>query len=299
MDRLFLGGASFCARPSPPCAFLPLSRGAFSIFGSVASVGACSPQVWLDFAPLTHADPAVEGGRFVWDACPDTKVFRDGGQLLLKTFCVGKENEVEWLSRFSGNGEAVQVYVNPAVDENGGRVLPGLDAYPHLRLILAWQLAQVQGLWLHASAALHKGNIYLFTGRSGRGKSTLSKLLHASGQFEIASDEKNVLRKTPEGFRAYGTPWTSSARLCSNISAPLAGVFFLDHARENIFQPMAPGAALKKLIPQVHIPWFDEPRTQWIMETLETLVGTVPSWALGFRPDREVVDRLVEFVDGR
>ena len=108
-----------------------------------------------------------------------------------------------------------------------------------------------------------------------------------------------MLRKTPEGFRAYGTPWTSSARLCSNISGPLAGVFFLDHAKDNIFQPMAPGAALKKLIPQVHIPWFDEPRTQWIMETLETLVGTVPSWALGFRPDREVVDRLVEFVDGR
>ena len=233
----------------------------------------------------------------MWDACRDTKVFRDEDQLILKTFCEG--GELAWLSRFSGSSEVIRVYANPSFDGTGNRVVPGLDAYPHLRFILAWQLAQVQGLWLHASAALHKGKMYLFTGRSGRGKSTLSKLLHASGQFEIASDEKNVLRKTPEGFRAFGTPWTSSARLCNNISAPLAGIFFLDHARENSFQPVAPGAALKKLIPQVHIPWFDEPRTRLILQTLETLVGSIPCWALGFRPDCEVVERLMDFVDGR
>ena len=299
MDHIVLGGASFRARPTVSCAFLPSSRGAFSVFGSSSSGDFDSPHVRLDYFPLNQAGQASGGGCFVWDACPDTKVFRDGDQLLLKTFCDGKPNELEWLSRLSGTGEVIQVYANSTFDGTGNSVFPGLDAYPHLRFILAWQLAQVQGLWLHASAALHKGKMYLFTGRSGRGKSTLSKLLHASGQFEIASDEKNVLRKTPEGFRAFGTPWTSSARLCSNISAPLAGIFFLDHAKENSFLSMTPGAALKKLIPQVHIPWFDEPLTQRIMQTLETLVGTVPCWALGFRPDREVVDRLVEFVDGR
>ena len=299
MDTVFLGGVSFQARPPLFCAFLPSDRRAFSLFGSPSSVDFVCPKVRLDIAPLTHAHSALQDGRFVWDAYRNTKVYRDGDHLLLKTFCDGKENVLEWLSRITENSESIPVYVNPVGDEAGSRMFPGLDVCPHLRFILAWQLAPLQGLWLHTSAALHKGKMYLFTGRSGRGKSTLSKLLHASGQFEIASDENNILRKTPDGFRAFGTPWNSSARLSSNISAPLAGIFFLDHAKKNTIQPMAPGAALKKLIPQVHIPWFDEPRTQRILHTMETLVGTIPCWTLGFRPDREVVDRLMEFVDGR
>ena len=299
MDTIFLGGASFRAQPVFPYAFLPLSRGAFSVFQSNSAVGVDLHAVQLQFSPLDKASPSSGEERYVWDACPDTKVFRDGDHLVLKTFREGTENELEWLTHFSEGTEFIHVDVTSSTDGDGTSVLPGLDAYPHLRFLLAWQLANVQGLWLHASAALHNGSMYIFTGRSGRGKSTLSKLLHASGQFEIASDEKNILRKTPEGFHAFGTPWTSSARLSSNISAPLAGIFFLDHAKENTFHPMAPGAALKKLIPQVHLPWFDESRTQLILKTLETLVKTVPSWTLAFRPDREVVDRLMDFVDGR
>ena len=299
MDILFLGGASFSAQPIRSYAFLPSGRGAFSAFHSSSAVGLALHPVQLLFSPLDPAIAPSAGERYVWDACPDTKVFRDGAHLVLKTFHEGAEHGLECRSRFSDDAEMIHVDVKSFTDAEKCQFLPGLDVYPHLRFLLAWQLARLQGLWLHATAALRNGKMYIFTGRSGRGKSTLSKLLHASGQFEIASDEKNILRKTPEGFMAFGTPWTSSARLSSNISAPLAGIFFLDHAKENTFQPMAPGAVLKKIIPQVHIPWFDEPRTQLILQTAETLVETVPSWMLAFRPDQEVVERLMDFVDGR
>ena len=94
---------------------------------------------------------------------------------------------------------------------------------------------------LHGSTVALDGTAYLFTARSGTGKSTHTRLWreYFGSRAQMVNDDKPFLSISREGVTAHGAPWSGKHGLDSNISVPLGGICLLERGSENHIRPMA------------------------------------------------------------
>jgi serine kinase of HPr protein (carbohydrate metabolism regulator) len=157
-------------------------------------------------------------------------------------------------------------------------------------------LSQEQGLLVHAAGISMHDKGYIFPGRSGAGKSTLARLLASRDTASTLSDDRIIIRKRDNAFKAYGTPWPGEAGIAENVSDQLHGIFFIHHAGENRIKEVSSREALNRLLPVASIPWYDEKPMSDILKTCEDLVCTIPAYELHFTPDSSVADFLEKFL---
>ena len=100
---------------------------------------------------------------------------------------------------------------------------------------IAEQLLSYDTILFHGSVIAVDGEGYLFTAKSGTGKSTHARLWRENfgDRAVMVNDDKPLLRITKDGVIAYGTPWDGKHRLSANTSVPLKGICILERATEN------------------------------------------------------------------
>jgi len=162
-------------------------------------------------------------------------------------------------------------------------------------LALVLRLLHAGGVVIHGAAQVVDGQAILCTGRSGRGKSTISKILDACG-VPVLTDERPIIRTCSPSeatrFRTYGSPWPSSGGFVLNASAPLKKIYFLEHGLENALEPLTTREAVLRLLDVALVPWMDAAFFDPMIQTLESLIRNVPYAVLRFRPDAAVADFL-------
>ena len=150
-----------------------------------------------------------------------------------------------------------------------------------LRVFLSWKLLEYQGFLLHAATVIRDGKAYIFTGRSGAGKSTVATL---SPQGSVLTDEISLLRREHGIWRAYGTPfWGEFKAAGSNSSAPVAGIFRLLQAPENQVAPLRPMAILRTLLPNVLFFSAEAQANRRLLEVLSRAATEIDGYNLSFR----------------
>lgn len=146
--------------------------------------------------------------------------------------------------------------------------------YP-LDQILSWGLlARIGGTLLHAAVAVKDGRGWVFTGRSGAGKSTISALLRDAG-WRILNDDRVIVFRRGGAWRVAGTPWHGSGRFAEAAEVPLAGIYFLHQAAECRREAMSVAQARLALLDVAAVPWFEETWAQGILDGLERLTRAV------------------------
>ena len=100
---------------------------------------------------------------------------------------------------------------------------------------LAEKLFDYDTLLFHGSVVAVDGQAYLFTAKSGTGKSTHTRLWReVFGQRAVmVNDDKPFLRFKEDGIYACGSPWNGKHGLGTNISVPLKAVCVLERGEEN------------------------------------------------------------------
>ena len=108
----------------------------------------------------------------------------------------------------------------------------------------------------HGSVVAVDGIGYLFTAKSGTGKSTHTRLWreYFGERAVIVNDDKPLLKITDSGVTAYGTPYNSKHRLGTNISVLLKAICILTRAAENHIEPITRDHAYTMLLQQVYRP---------------------------------------------
>lgn len=150
-----------------------------------------------------------------------------------------------------------------------------------LRVFLSWKLLEHQGFLLHAATIIRNGKAYIFTGRSGAGKSTVASL---SPQGSVLTDEISLLRREEGVWRAYGTPfWGEFKAAGSNSSAPVAGIFRLLQAPENRAVSLRPMAILRALLPNVLFFSTDIGANRHLLEIVSRAATEIEGYNLSFR----------------
>ncbi|MBQ3193030.1 MAG: hypothetical protein IJB59_05625 [Oscillospiraceae bacterium] len=132
-------------------------------------------------------------------------------------------------------------------------------------------------LLFHGSALAVDGDGYLFTARSGTGKSTHTRLwCRAFGQRAVMiNDDKPFLRIAQEPILVCGAPWSGKHGLDSNLSVPLKGICILERGTENQIRPLQPEEAVAMLLHQAACPDGKQARC---LTLVKALAERTPLW---------------------
>ena len=259
----------------------------------------CGDEIEVAISPFHEERPELER-RLVLEHKGRTHLLKDEtGGYCARTYGDYLCKELLWETSFSGNGACAHSETAEKVRvEDGTWALPGIGANPHFRFMLPSHLAWRGGLWVHCAGALRGGRYCLLAGRSGRGKSTIARIMHDSGLFQIGSDEVNIVRIREGKATGYGTPWYSSAQLAANHAGEISALIFLDHGKDNAVEAMTKAEATKRMLKQILLPWWDETEMRRTLAALDDLICAASCWQLRFRPDESVADYLADFADG-
>src|SRR5712692_7266271 len=152
-----------------------------------------------------------------------------------------------------------------------------------LRVLLRWKLAGRHGFLLHAATIVRDEKAYVFTGRSGAGKSTVASLSPAG---TVLTDEISLLRFENGEWRAYGTPFWGEFRAAgSNTSAPVGGLFRIVQAAENRVTRLRPVEMLRALLPNVLFFSAESEANRRLLDILGHAVDSISGYELAFRKD--------------
>ena len=151
----------------------------------------------------------------------------------------------------------------------------------------------------HGSCIAVDGVGYLFTAKSGTGKSTHTRLWREllGVKAVMVNDDKPLIRMTGEGAVIYGTPWDGKHRLSSNIAVPLKAVCILERAEENAIHPITADEAYPMLLQQVYRP-MDRMAMNTTLTLIDRLAVSVNLWRLDCNMDPEAARVAYEAMKG-
>lgn len=252
----------------------------------------------VDVAIELEGAPGTEGLSVLFESGSSWSMLTDGGDYFVSFSPASLGGGPLWIARFSPDVKAVTVHCSERLVKRSEEGLSVVNPvrYPLDQILLMYLLSLKRGVILHAAGIDVEGRGYIFPGRSGSGKSTLSRLFAGEGSLGLLSDDRVAVRKTEEGFRAFGTPWAGDAHAAENSSAPLCGIFFILQGRENSVRSLKGKESFERLIPLASVPWFDRRAMPEVLGSLEEIALSVPAYEFSFRPDEEALDVFKKFV---
>ena len=142
---------------------------------------------------------------------------------------------------------------------------------------IADSLIEWDTLLFHGSCVAVDGEAYLFTAKSGTGKSTHTALWreYFGERAVMVNDDKPLIRLTADGAVVYGTPWRGKHELGENISAPLRAICVLERAEDNSIRAVTARQVYPMLLQQTHRPAHPAKmaRTLTLLDRLSASVG--------------------------
>ena len=160
-----------------------------------------------------------------------------------------------------------------------------------LRIVHTLILAREGGFLLHAASAIRGDRAFLFSGISGAGKTTISRL--APPDVILLTDEISYVRREATGYHACGTPFAGElARVGTNCSAPVSTLFLLEKGPENKIEVVNAAEAARCLLRNILFFAEDTELVEMIFHSACDFLDRVPVRRLSFVPDAQVWDLI-------
>lgn len=162
--------------------------------------------------------------------------------------------------------------------------------YPMGPIIMHYLTLYTDAVLMHASCAFDGKKGRMFSGFSGAGKSTMSKIWADAGS-QIINDDRLMIRKIDNEFFVYNTPM-----YYVDISkrAPLNAVYLISHFPENKANKLGGALAVSKVMAFCIQNNFDKSFINKRLEFFSELCAVTPIYELGFVPDSSVVTYITE-----
>lgn len=213
-------------------------------------------------------------------------------------------DESRRLYHFESHVFSPRLYKGIAVDAaytKGTLYVPGVQAPLHPldspleQVLFTHRLALEGAVELHCVGLLVNGRAVLLCGQSGVGKSTSAKLWRERfPDVEVLSDDRVVLRREGDGWRAWGTPWHGEGSFASPSSAPLGALVLLRHGTSNVVSDVRPAEAVRELYRLTFPPVWEAEGVGRVLDSLASVVQTTRVHRFDFVPDVSAVDTLVK-----
>ncbi len=209
------------------------------------------------------------------------------------------DSELHRLAFFNADHSRGVIYSPPGSKDhilNSG--WQSLSLFPTDQIWLAPLLADRSAVLLHSAAAAINGQGFIFVGHSDAGKSTTMELLKKAQlkkqpKAEILCDDRNIIRRWPDGWYVHGTWSHGDVADVSSTYAPLKGILFLEQAPVNEIASLTDRKQIwRRLLatlikPMVTAKWWEKE-----IDTLEQIVNQAPCYIMRFDKTGAIISEL-------
>ena len=139
-----------------------------------------------------------------------------------------------------------------------------------------------------AVIAVDKQNSFMFTAKSGTGKTThIRKWLENDPEAFVVNGDKPLIKVTDSEAIAYGTPWCGKEHLNTNIGVPLRAIVLMERSEDNEIEEISFSQAFPTLLQQTYRP-ADADKMRKTLSLLSALNGKMKFYRFRFnnlKPD--------------
>lgn len=161
--------------------------------------------------------------------------------------------------------------------------------YPLDGLLLYYLTAMNSDIFLHASGAVLNGNGFIFSGISGKGKTTIASLCDNAGG-KVIHDDRLIIRKGKSGYNFYNTPVYSNE---TPSSAKLDHIYLLEHSEKNEVVQLGGAESVSRVLANCIQHNWDSRIIGNLLGSVSELCKSVPVSILKFRPDQSVISEIL------
>lgn len=211
-------------------------------------------------------------------------IYKTHSDLYIKTIFPLSNPDKEGILKFSLHSPEWDLFIKGA-----GDVTDPLE-YPFDGLILYYLTVIHKDVMIHASGVNYSGSGYLFSGISGKGKSTMAGLWDNAGG-RVIHDDRLIIRKIEGKFKMFNTPVYNDDIPSESF---LNRIFLIEHGTENKSIPVTGASAVSLAMANcIQHNWNTE-MISGIMGTLSEICSDIPVVKLSFLPDNRIVKFILE-----
>lgn len=211
-------------------------------------------------------------------------IWNSGDDLFIKSIFPLSSGQKKAVLKFSLDSPEWDLWIDS--EENAVDPLQ----YPLDALLLYYLTVIHNDIMIHASGVDSNGSGYLFSGISGKGKTTMAHLWKESGA-KIIHDDRLILRKESDGYYMHNSPVYDNevAMKCHPDR-----IFIIEHGDENKLVRLNETNAVSRVLANcIQHNWGTETITR-LLGSVSDLCSEIPVYKLFFRPDKDAIDYILD-----
>jgi hypothetical protein len=228
-------------------------------------------------APLIEED----NGRVIISGKPFWRVWRDEETTIVEVF--PSDGSTEKVLVMNDRSTRWEIYMNSPETRLDPLIYP-LDG-----LILYYLTLQKGAIMVHASAVDYNGRGWLFSGRSGNGKTTIARLFDSQGIVVIHDDRVILVKKEGRWF-IHNTPVYQNE---VPRSAPLDHIWLIEHGKSNVSVPVEGALATAMILSNCIQQTWEGEATETLLTAIEDVTSMTLVSRLLFVPDAGICNYLI------
>lgn len=156
-------------------------------------------------------------------------------------------------------------------------------------------LSDRQGFLFHGNGVEINNETYIFTGGSGNGKTTISKMLLDKGG-EIFSDDRAIIRKIGNDFYTYGSYIHPGYITKPNHKSIIDKIFFIEHSATNDIELITDKMSKYDLVLKSIVKSFmSEDKLSKLLDLVEDFIN-IPFYKLKFNLNGDIYNNIKELL---
>ena len=238
-------------------------------------------------SPAEHSGPA-ESGSLEEHSLPVEHVIITP-ELLEEERAITQETQRRELSQSTaqpqGEGQSQNSAQSRDLPQTHAPMRDELVEFSALHRAVAERLVKYGMIVFHSSAICVDGDGFLFTAKSGTGKSTHARIwrevLPGLGhEVRMVNDDKPFLKCTEEGIFVCGSPWNGKHRLGENMQVPVRAIGLICRDERNYVKPIPEQDTWLTLMRQAHILRGESSRVEACLAMLGRVSKEVPMYEI-------------------
>lgn len=162
--------------------------------------------------------------------------------------------------------------------------------YPLDGLVLYYLTVISGDIMIHASGVNLDGHGYLFSGTSGKGKSTIASIFGGSGA-RVIHDDRLIIRNINGKYYMHNTPVYKDDKPAESI---INRIFLIEHGDENKIIPVTGASAVSLIIANCIQHNYNPELIARFLGAVSIMSTVIPVAKLHFKPDKQIIDHILE-----
>ena len=150
---------------------------------------------------------------------------------------------------------------------------------------------------LHSASLLYRDKVYLFSGRSGTGKSTHTNLWHELFQVPVINGDLNLMAQIDGKPMVLGIPWCGTSEIYDPKDYPLGAITFLKQAKEDGQLPLSESEGMLMLYQRLVTSLWNEDMLRSAISYVTELSSSIPVYYYGCKPCPSAAYGMRDLID--